>query len=111
MYILFRVIIFALRYHLKLGCIARDCPLEVICKTMASLLMAKPFCHLFNVVLVASSVGRFREINVEAFWTLGAITISGASENDGGNIMLHRMKFRNIKVISVLPNICVNKVL
>ena len=106
------IIIFALGYCCQFSYVARDYPLKVICEVMASLLTGKPLCHLFNIVLlVAGPVCQFSEIDMEAFWALSAIAVSRTLRNDGRNIMLHWMKFWDIKVVLIFPNIRINKVM
>src|SRR5882762_1809996 len=70
---------------------------------MASLLAREPFSHLLDVMLlVGSSIGVFGEINVKTFQALGAVAVCGSTGDDCSNVVLHGVKFWDIKMIPTL---------
>ena len=71
--------------------------------------MDEPLRHLLDVILpISGMVGIFGKINMKALGTFGTETICWTSQNNCSNVVLHRMKFRNVEMFS---NPGINKVL
>ena len=76
---------------------------------MASLLVGEPFSHLLCIMLlVGSSIGIFGKINVKTFWALSAVAICRSTGDDCCNIVLHGVKFWDIKMIPTLAYVLLN---
>ena len=86
--------------------------MKVRCKAEATILTLKPLGHLLDILLlVCRPVCCFGKVNVESLRTFGAASIGRPKGDDGLDVVVHRMEFRNIKVSVILVHILIDEVL